>query len=686
VIHALLALVAGALSPAYADTVLPEVVVHGAADDELGVASSASEGKVEGDELKDRPVARPAEVTEAIPGMVVTQHSGAGKANQYYLRGFNLDHGTDFAFYVDGVPINLPTHAHGQGYSDLNWLIPELLQGVSYEKGVYYADQGDFANAGAADIRYVRALPENLALAQAGSFGYFRALAAGSPALGDGKLLYALEAGHYDGPWQVPMNSRKLNGLLKYSAGDGKKGYSLAAQAYDGIWLASEQIPERAILSGEVERFASLDPSTGGNTHRYSLYGEWHEQGESSATKVTAYLAQYNLDLFSNFTYFLDQANGDAIEQFDSRVYTGVRANHTLYGHLLGLETDNTFGLDFRQDWIETSLSNVHDRALLNRVRTDHSGVTNLAPYLQDRIQWLPWMRTVAGLRLDAFYFSNASDDPANSGNRAAGAVSPKLSLIFGPWDKTEYYVQGGLGFRTNDARGILSTVDPTTGGPVRQLPPLVYTRGAEVGVRSSALSGVSSTLAFWSLWSDSDTFFDGDVGATVDADRPGVRYGVEWTNAAHPWSWLTADVDFAYSWAWFTDGDPAGVGSDIPESVTSVFSAGFTAEHVPGLEGVFASLWWRYFGPRPLVEDASQKSSPSSVVNLNAGYAINKTWSVALEVLNLFDTAYNDNEYFYSARLKGEAPGPDAGGGYNDHMVHPGEPRSIRGTLVARF
>ena len=422
---------------------LPDIVVSGRGDDLLGIADSATQGTVGSQELETRPLARPGEVLETVPGMIITQHSGAGKANQYYLRGFNLDHGTDFATYVDGVPVNLPTHAHGQGYTDLNFLIPELVQGVTYEKGVYYADQGDFANAGAAEISYVNTLPtSHMAIAEVGTLGFERVLMAGSTEFGNGHLLYALEVQHYDGNWDVANDYRKINGVLKYSDGDEKNGRSLALEIYSGIWLANDQVPERAIDEGLIDRYGSLDPSVGGSSYRYSLNGEWHKQDDDSATKVVVYGVGYGLDLYSDFTYFLNQTQGDEIEQYEHRIYGGVRAKHTIYGKFLDHDTENTFGFQARDDEVDPELNQVTDRVVWQHDRTDHVSELNIAPWYENKIHWSSWFRSVAGVRYDDFNYSDRSDLAGDSGQGNKGALSPKLSLIFGPWSKTELYLQ----------------------------------------------------------------------------------------------------------------------------------------------------------------------------------------------------------------------------------------------------
>ena len=277
---------------AHESTELSAVEVRAKAENLEGIATSGSEGVVSSQRLAAVPILRPGEALEMVPGLIVTQHAGDGKANQYFLRGFNLDHGTDFATYLGGVPVNMPSHAHGQGYTDLNFLIPELVDRISFRKGPYFAEEGDFSSAGAAHIDYFRQIDGTLAQLTLGQNGYARSLLAGSPELGGGHLLYALELFHNDGPWQVEEHYRKLNGVLRYSQGTRNDGFSITGMAYHGRWTSTDQIAQRAISSGAVDRFGSLDPTTGGETHRYSLSGEWAkrwkgtEQGQCLVAEV----------------------------------------------------------------------------------------------------------------------------------------------------------------------------------------------------------------------------------------------------------------------------------------------------------------------------------------------------------------------------------------------------------------
>ena len=354
-----------------------------------------------------------------------------------------------------------------------------------------------------------------------------------------------------------------------------------------------------------------------------------------------------------------------------------------MYGKLFGNDTEYSFGLQGRDDWIEVRLDHVTNRVAWQHVSTNQVNELDIAPWVRNRTRWTDYFRTEAGIRADGYYFGDSSDYTGNSGNTTAGAVSPKVSLVFGPWSKTEYYLQGGLGFRTNDVRGMFTAIQPNTGQPSLLQTPIVHSRGAEVGVRSSAIAKLNTTLSVWTLNNDSDTFFDGDAGALVNTDRPSLRTGVEWTNFYSPISWLTVDADFAYSWAYFIDGQP---GIWVPEAVRAVVSGAVTVKGIPGMGGLFGSLRWRYFGPRPLTMDNSQQSASVAVLNLLAGYEFNKTWTLSLAVLNLFNAQYNDAEYYDSSRLKGEPPGPNPDGSYSDHMVHAGDPLSARLTLTASF
>src|SRR5271166_462683 len=341
------------------------VEVQGREDSLIGIADSASQGTVGAREIQDRPILRSGEVLETVPGLMITQHAGGGKANQYFLRGFNLDHGTDFAVSLDGMPLNLPSHAHGEGYSDMNTVIPEFVQRVNFQKGPYYADIGNFGSTGSANLEFFKTLPENFFLVEGGMYGFGRFVFGVSQKLGSGHLLYGGEAYHEDGPWTHPDNYYKFNGLLGYSQGGDANGFSITARAYRGTWHSSDQIPVDAIPL--VGYFGALNPTDGGESQRYSLQGEWHRQDANSETKITAYGFYYDLNLFSDSTYYLNDPNkGDQFEQQDRRWVAGLDAHHAIFSEWFGHKVENTFGLQVRNDWVHNGLYRTEDR-----VRTD---------------------------------------------------------------------------------------------------------------------------------------------------------------------------------------------------------------------------------------------------------------------------------------------------------------------------
>jgi hypothetical protein len=655
---------------------LEPVVVTGRADDLTGIAESASEGRVGQVQLETRPFLRPGEVLEVVPGVIVTQHSGTGKANQYFLRGFNLDHGTDFSSFVDGVPVNFSTHAHGQGYMDLNWVIPELIDSVTFRKGPYYADVGDFSSAGTAAFHLVKTLPEGYAKVGIGQDDYYRVLVAQTPQIGPGHLLYAFEANFYNGPWDHHEHVRKFNGVLKYSLTSGPSTFSLGFAAYSNNWDATDQIPQRAVDQGVISRLGAIDPSDGGRTQRFSLYSEWAYQGDKSLTQANAYLTYYRLHLFSNFTFSLDDpVNGDQFEQSDKRVVAGGQVSQTWYTTWLKAAMDHTLGLQVRHDAIpEVALFQTLRRDRIGTTRNDDVHETSVGFYYQNQTQWHPKVRSVLGVRGDVFVFDVNSDIPVNSGNKTDAIFSPKLSLIFGPWAKTEVYLNGGFGFHSNDARGTTITVDPKTGDPAQRVDPLVRTKGAEIGVRSTWIPGLNSTLAFWYLTLNSELVFVGDAGIT-EPNRASRRYGIEWSNFYKPLPWLSLDFDIAHSHARFTEDDPAG--NYIPGSIETTIATGVAID-VPN--GLFGSLRTRYFGPRPLIEDNSVRSKSTTLVNLEAGYKY-KNLRAQIDVLNLLNSHQHDIDYFYVSRLPGEPLE-----GVADIHFHPVEPRTVRFYLTYRF
>lgn len=653
------------------------IVVYGHHDNRVGTSDAASQGTITPKLIEDRPSLRPGEILEFVPGVIVTQHSGDGKANQYYLRGFNLDHGTDFATFVAGMPANMRSHAHGQGYTDLNFLIPELVSRISYRKGPYFAEDGDFANAGSARIDYVSELKQPFASASVGENQFLRLLTAGSISAGPGTLLGALEIGHNNGPWTVPEGFGKLNGVLRWSMAAGNDRLSVTGMAYASKWTSTDQIPLRAVSGGSLGRFDAIDPTDGGKTSRASLSVDWTRAIGSGALQVNAYTIRSRLDLYNNFTYRLDDpVNGDQFHQSEQRGVTGLSVTRSWAADLGDAEMVNKLGLQARYDRVDPlTLELTAQRRTLSTTRRDAVREGSLGLFAENSVQWLPWLRSVAGLRLDRYAFSVNSDNPANSGKVSAHITSPKMALILGPWANTEFFLNYGEGFHSNDARGTTTRASPTTGLPVVPVTPLAKSKGSELGMRTEPFPGLVSSLALWELRLASELVFSGDAGDT-QASRASVRHGIEWSNHWALRPWLLLDFDLSASRARFTQDDPAG--NFIPGSVDRVAALGLS---IPNRGGWFGALQWRYFGPRPLIEDNSQRSASTLIAYLRAGRQIDRNVRVSVDVLNLFNRKASDTDYFYTSRLAGEP-----GAGVSDFHFHPVEPRMVRTTLLVRF
>ncbi|HUA68318.1 MAG TPA: TonB-dependent receptor [Candidatus Saccharimonadales bacterium] len=679
---------------------LPTITVFGRQDSLLGIATSASQGTTGAAQIQDRPILRSGEILETVPGVIITQHAGGGKANQYFLRGFNLDHGTDFAVFLDDMPLNLPSHAHGEGYSDMNTVIPEFVERVDYEKGPYYADVGDFGSAGNAHLIFYKTLPQDFVTVEGGMYGYERGVFGASQKLGDGNILYGGEVYHDDGPWVNPDDYSKFNGILTYSQGDDANGWSATFRGYHGKWNSSDQI---AASFGATNFFGAINPTDGGNSQRYSLQAEWHRQNGSSETKIMAYGFYYDLDLFSDFTYFLTDTNrGDQFEQQDQREVAGLDARHTIFSQWFNRDVENTFGLQVRNDWIDNGLYQTENRVRVDKLDsatgtllpadTDVNQLTDtqVGFWIENKIQWAEKFRSVAALRGDLDYFDVTSlTTPANSGSADTFLPSPKLSLIFGPWDKTEFYVQGGFGFHSNDGRGATQTIEPVSADnpypntPVSKIPAMIQTKGAEIGVRTLIVPKLQSTVSLWYLYSASELEQDGDTGGTVASQQPSNRYGVEWANYYTLTKHLAFDFDMADSIARFTsvDADDAAPGSPggtrVPEAVGLVISSGITLHDWHGFS---ASLRLRYFGPRDLTSDGIYRSDQTILLNAEAGYQINKTWRVSVVVLNLLDRHDHDIDYAYESRVT-----PSSTPEFQE-VFHPVEPIQARFGVTARF
>ena len=671
----------------------------------------ASQMTISGQDLNALPTTEPGELLEAAPGLMVIQHSGSGKANQFYLRGWNLDHGTDLATFWDDVPINLPTHAHGQGYTDLNFLIPETVSGLDVRKGPYWADVGDFENAGNLHISVRDTVEQNIQSVTVGSFGYDRFLSLGSTKVGGGNLLYAGEFDTYNGPWTTSEDVRKFSGLLRYSQGTATDGLSVTGMAYSNNWNASDQVALRAITTGQIGPYGGIDPSDGGVSSRFALSGRMAQTTDDGSWKANAYIMKYNLDLFSDFSWDTnDPVNKDQFHQHDDRVYGGGGISRTINGSLFNLPTETVVGLQGRDDDINIGLSSTTQRLFLSNTLFDHVNEGNAAIYGENTVHWTNWLRTVVGWRGDYYAASvNSMLQPANSGNPKEAIGSPKFRMVLGPFAKTEFFVGAGMGYHSNDARGTVTTDvpgDPTT--PQGQTPFLVRSRGAEVGVRTKAIPDLDSSISLFYIHQDSELFFDGDDGTTTPG-LPSQRTGIEFTNDYRPASWVHIDADLALSRARFLGYDDtqaalyqslAGYpqaqlgnapGNYVYNAPWMIGSAGITLGEKTGW---FSELRWRYISSRPLTEDGVFQAPPTNVVNGGVGFRFENGWRIQLDALNLLSSQTYNAEYAYGALLTTDAlfsmcfptpkiPAAVCQSGVMDYSLHPVEPLAFRLTLA---
>ena len=670
--------------------------------------TAASEKFTTGAEVRAIPVQRPGEALEAaVPGLVVTQHSGEGKANQYQLRGFQLDHGTDLALTLDGMPLNMRTHAHGQGYADANFLMPELLQSIVSRKGPYYAEEGDFASAGAIHMQYVETLEKGLFSATGGMYGYGRLFAAKSDKFSGGDLLSAIELGNWEGPWVRPDEAHKINGVMRWSKGTQDDGASVTAMAYANRWYSTDQIPERAVTEGVIPLNGAIDPTDGGNTTRFSLSGRWSETDGGRTSRVEAYAIHSTLNLFNDFDYNLVQPIlMDQFRQFDSRTILGLNAKQGYKYEVQGYPVETQLGLQGRYDDIRLGLQDTWQRQPYDTLSNDHVAEGSVGLWTDTTVKWTPWLRTTGGFRLDLYHASVGSiqdlqsapwlaagglltgapsflnnpiaglplykiwTGPWDSGEKAAAITSPKATITLGPWNKTEFFLDFGEGFHSTDARGTVSTLNTVDGSQSATIPLLVKSRGAEIGARTKFVDGLDSTISLWWLNFDSENQFNGDTG-TTQFGRPSRRYGIEWNNHYSPYGWLHLDADLALTHSrfrgvdqaqaltWATLVNPAAVGyftflgnapgNYIPEGPPVVASVGMELGEETGW---FGALKYRFKGAYPLTEDGYFKAPATGVVNLRAGYRWENGLKLSFDGFNVLNSRSDQITYAYGSLL----------------------------------
>jgi outer membrane receptor protein involved in Fe transport len=701
---------------------LEEVTVSAERLELLGSASSASEGVVSDEELQLAPAYRPGQLLETVPGLIVTLHSGEGKANQYLLRGYNLDHGTDLETYVDGIPVNQVTHAHGQGYTDMNFLVPELASGLSYTKGPYYANVGDFGAVGSVRVNLRDTIPDEVSVT-AGTFDFQRYFAAGSQPLGAGNLLAAAELQHYDGPFTNPDDARKENVVLRYSGGDATDGYAVTGMFYHQLWNNTTDIPVRAITEGLVgDRFGTLDPTDGGRSQRASLSAQMHEAIGAGEFTGNTYFEYSQLHIYNDFTHFLvDPVHGDQEDQFENRRVIGGAANYVLPLRIASFDNEFVLGALTRFDLLGVGRTPTEARVALSATddppsfyNSDHVFLFAAGAFLQATTHWTSAIRTVLGVRddyqhgTDVDYLASLHESAGytNAGTAHQSLLQPKGSLIYSVNHDLELYASAGQGFHSADLRGVDQDRSVNLGVP--NTPLLAKQDGEELGFRAQIERNIAVTAAVFNLWQQSETIIDPDVGMD-SAGPPSRRYGYE-VNITYQ---INRHLEFYGSYSGdhtrFThplDDGTGHVGDYITDAPVATGSAALYFTHLGAISG---GLNVRYLGSYPLsagpcsnaaasrdfpgvaTSCANAPTPPGQVngrgfaqVNLDAHYAGPHGWGLSLGVYNLLNTHAPAAEFFYVDRLRSEiGTQPD---GVADVHQHPLEPAMARLTISKQF
>jgi outer membrane receptor protein involved in Fe transport len=642
----------------------PVIYVYGRGERRIGQAIAASEGGVAGADIEVRPLLRPGELLEATPGLIATQHSGGGKANQFFLRGFNLDHGTDYAVYFDDFPMNFRTHGHGQGYLDVNGLIPEAVARVDYRKGPYRADTGDFSFVGASFITTHDTLAP-FAAAEAGSYGYRRFVAGGSARLGPGDLLAVGQVKLNDGPWELPEDFEGYSGLVKYSAPLADGEIEASASLYHATWAPTEQLPERLIGTPLCEnRYCSLDDTLRGETNR-AIFTIGYR---SDDWRITSYAQHYDWNLLSNFTYFLDDpVNGDQLRQYDERWTYGGRLERTIE---IGDALSFRVGAEGRVDDI-AAVGLDQTIAGEKEFTVGAFDVMESSVGLYAEAIWRPIERLmlIGGLRNDWYRFraTPIEGDATWAGTVKDDTFAPKVGVNYELADGIALYANYGEGFHSNDARGVTNPDDPAPG--------LVEGDFEEVGIRFER-GGAILTAVYWWSSIESELIYVGDSGAVEPSD-PGRRHGYELTAFWRPARWLAIDGVWTGSEARYV-GLPKGE-NYVPGALESSGELGVSAI----FREFNAAARLRYLGPHALIEDNSRRGESTLLVNARAAWtpAVLGGFSIFGEVLNIFDSKDDDIDYYYETRFPGEPP--EGVLGRNSRVV---EPRQLRVGISMTF
>ena len=622
-----------------------------------------------------QPQGRPAQVLRLIPGFIAVEHSGgAGKADQYFLRGFDADHGTDVAFFTDGMPINLRSHAHGQGYTDLNFIIPETIEGVEVHKGAYLPEYGDFATAGAVNFRTRELVKEGVVQSAGGQFNTQRHLLMFSPTKDTVRTLFAAEGYYTDGSFQNDNRYFRGNLLGKATMNPlGRDELVITGTFQKSQWNGSGEIPLRAVHDGSLDRFGSIDPSEGGKTLRSTGRLNYHYDTPSGGRFfANAYAQYYRFDLFTNFTFFLnDPVNGDGFQQSDRRVVYGGDVGYKQLVRFFDMDGAATVGFQTRVDDIHARLGPQVKRAPLGTTVDSTISEASYAPFLKLELQPTPWLRLSGGVRTEVFTFdvrnrcAGCAEQPA--GNTSSGLVLPKMNVILGPWFGTEFFANYGEGYHSNDARSAVAQVAS----------PLAKARNYEVGVRSKPWGpeGVELVATLWALDLKQELVFVGDEG-TTEIRGASRRRGMEVAARGQVWGPLYFNGSVTWTKAEFTNGDAIPLAPEV---------TAYGALLLRWPEGLISQLQATYLGVRPLVEDRSAKAPSWTTFDLSERYQLpvklpHGRLEAFLFVQNLLNTKWEQATFYFDSRLRNEAAAVA-----DTHFV-PGNPRFVMAGLAWYF
>ncbi|MBM1106800.1 carboxypeptidase-like regulatory domain-containing protein [Aurantibacter crassamenti] len=624
-------------------------------------------------DVKANPVKSSQEILRKIPGLIIGQHAGGGKAEQIFLRGFDIDHGTDIAIDVDGLPVNMVSHAHGQGYADMHFIIPETIDNIDFGKGAYYADKGNFNTAGYVGLKTKKNIDDNMLSVEAGMFNTLRTV--GMLKLSEGEFSNAYIASALtltDGAFDSPQNFNRLNIMARYNYNNQEnQDLSLTLSHFQSKWDASGQIPQRAIDQGLIGRFGAIDDTEGGNTSRSNfLVNHTRQLDEHSRVKSKAYISKYDFELFSNFTFFLeDPVNADQIRQKEDRTIIGAE---TAYEHSIHVGDHDSqlkyeAGIGFRYDDVnDVQLSRTKNRKeLLERLAYGNVDETNGYSFINLTYKKNKWTIN-PGLRLDYFKFDyeNLLTETYDSKSQDKLFLGPKLNVLFAASPSVQIFGKTGVGFHSNDTRVVIAN-------DADEILPAAYS--FDVGGIFKPTNKIVINAALWNLFLEQEFVYVGDAGI-VEPSGKTRRYGVDFGVRYQLTDWLYANGDINYTYARSTE-EPAGA-DYIPLAPDLTSSGGLSFRDLGNLSG---GINYRYIKNRPANEDNSIVAEGYFVTDMNINYALNN-WTFGVIVENLFDTEWNETQFATESRLFNETNPTE-----EIHFT-PGIPFYLRGKVSVRF